>query len=123
MATQVVLFRDRKGNTPLLDWLDELPDKAVVKCRTLIERLEQEGNKLRRPEADYLEDGIYELRAKLGRVRYRMLYFFFGTAAAVITHGFAKQQSKVPAREITRAQKARAAFVASPAAHGWEEDK
>jgi hypothetical protein len=33
---------------------------------------------LRRPHADYLEDGIYELRWRNGTVQYRILYFFHG---------------------------------------------
>jgi hypothetical protein len=34
------------------------------------------GHELRRPEADFLRDGIYELRASLGGVHHRILYFF-----------------------------------------------
>jgi hypothetical protein len=43
-----------------------------------IERLRDLGHELRRPEADYLRDGIYELRVGLGSVNHRMLYSFTG---------------------------------------------
>lgn len=47
---------------PVLDWLDALPDKVKAKCLVRIERLKEQRHELRRPEADYLRDGIYELR-------------------------------------------------------------
>ncbi|MEH1871881.1 type II toxin-antitoxin system RelE/ParE family toxin [Nostoc sp.] len=41
-----------------------------------MEQLAEYGFELRRPAADLLRDGIYELRAKHVRVQYRILYFF-----------------------------------------------
>jgi hypothetical protein len=38
--------------------------KAWAKCRERIRRLAELGYELRRPHADFLRDGIYELRAK-----------------------------------------------------------
>jgi hypothetical protein len=53
----------------------------------------QLGHELRRPEADYLRDGICELRVAMAGVNYRMLCFFFGTGAAVVSHGLTKEQA------------------------------
>ena len=52
---------------PVVEWLEELPAKALQggKCLARLERLEQLGHELRRPEADYLRDDIYELRGQL----------------------------------------------------------
>jgi hypothetical protein len=69
-TTKVVLFREDDGGVPILDWLDGLPPKGRVKCRARIERLREMGHELRRPEADYLRDGIYELRTSLQGVQY-----------------------------------------------------
>ena len=74
---EVVFFEEDDGTVPLLGWLDKLPAKARDKCLARLVRLEQLGHDLRRPEADYLEGGIYELRATYRGVHYRMLYFFF----------------------------------------------
>jgi phage-related protein len=60
------------------------------------------GHELRRPAADFLRDGIYELRASHGAVQYRILYFFHGRDVVVLSHGITKNQ-KVPAGEIERA--------------------
>ena len=90
--THVVFYQDGDGSVPLLAWLDGLPAKAQDKCRLKIERLRELGYELRRPEADFLRDGIYELRVRLQRVNYRMLYFFHGRKAAVVIQGFDKEK-------------------------------
>jgi hypothetical protein len=58
--TPVVIFKEVDGSVPLLQWFEELPRKVQDKCRLRIERLQALGHELRRPEADYLRDGIYE---------------------------------------------------------------
>ena len=66
------------------------------------------GSELRRPEADFPRDGIYELRASLQGVRYQILYFFHGTIAAVVSHGICRTagSSAEGNRACHRAQKA-----------------
>lgn len=86
-ATEVVFYREEDGSVPLLDCLDGLPRKPREKCVARLVRLEEMGHELRRPEADFLRDGIYELRAAHQRVQYRMLYFFSGKAFVVVSHG------------------------------------
>src|SRR5436309_3180312 len=100
--TNVVFYREDDQSVPLLQWLDELPPKAVVKCRHRIERLRILGFELRRPEADYLRDGIYELRVSLQGIQYRMLYFFHGNTAAIVSHGIMKEKA-VPPKELDKA--------------------
>jgi hypothetical protein len=100
--TQVVFYREKDGTVPVLVWLDTLPQKAQDKCRARIERLKALGHELRRPEADYLRDGVYELRVRLQGVNYRILYFFHGQIAAVLSHGVVKEKA-VPPVEIERA--------------------
>ncbi len=60
----------------MLEWLAEQSPKARAKCDAWLERLRAEGRELRRPIADYLRDGVYELRIGLQGVNYRILYFF-----------------------------------------------
>ena len=61
-------------------------------------RLEDLGHEIRRPEADLLRDGIYELRIGLQGINYRVLYFFHGKEAAVVSHGLTKERRVPPAR-------------------------
>jgi hypothetical protein len=62
-ATEVVFYREEDCSVPLLEWLDGLQRKPREKCLARLARLEELGHELRRPEADFLRDGIYELRA------------------------------------------------------------
>ena len=96
--TTVAFYQDYPDTVPVLDWLDSLPTKALDKCRVRIERLRDLGHELRRPEADFLRDGIYELRVRLGTTNYRMLYFFHGRIATVLAHGLVKE-GEVPQRD------------------------
>ena len=53
--TKVVFYKDKDETTaPVLEWLDNIPKKARLKCIKKIERLRDEGHQLRRPEADCL---------------------------------------------------------------------
>ena len=118
--TIVVFYREDDGSVPILDWLDSLQQKALDKCTVRIERLKELGHELRRPEADLLRDGIYELRVGLHHVNYRMLYFFYGRTAAVVSHGLVKE-TEVPAKEIERAIERKRKFEKNPGAHTHEE--
>ena len=117
----MVFYRQEDGAVPFVEWFESLGDKAQDKCRIRIERLEELGHELRRPEADVLRDGIYELRAKHQRVNYRMLYFFHGQQAVVLSHGITKQQEEVPSSEIDRAIERKKKFAVNPARHSYEE--
>ncbi len=117
-ATEVVLFAEDDGTSPLLEWLDGLTTKAQQKCIVRIERLAEMGHELRRPEADYLRDDIHELRASLEGIHYRMLYFFHGNKA-VISHGL-KKQGEVPPKEIDLAIQRRERFGANLLKHTYE---
>ncbi len=104
--TVIHLFRQSVGEVaPLQKWLEGLEKReprAYGKCLERILRLSELGNELRRPLADLLRDGIYELRVRIGTVNYRMLYFFSGKCEAVLSHGLTKEED-VPDIEINRA--------------------
>ena len=99
--TVVVFFCDDDGSVPSLDWLDGLNEKLQDKFIVRIERLVECGNELRRPETDYLRDGIYELRVRRMHVNYRLLYFF-SKQRAILSHGITKDGA-VPNKHINLA--------------------
>ncbi len=119
--TKVVFYKEEDGSVPVLDWLDSLQPKALDKCTVRIERLAEMGHELRRPEADFLRDGIYELRVGLQHVNFRILYFFHGRTAAVISHGLVKED-QVPSKEIDRGLERKRKFELNPKAHTYEEE-
>lgn len=120
---RVAIFQEEDGTVPLLEWFASLNSpKALARCQAAIELLRQHGNRLFRPHAEALRDHIRELRAKVGHVQYRMLYFFHARGGAVLTHGFIKKGSKVPAGEIDKAIEFRKRFLADPARHTYVEN-
>jgi hypothetical protein len=143
--TEVVFYRDDDGSVPVLQWLDELPMKARLKLVVRLERLRE----LRRPEADFLRDGIHELRMSLNHVQYHILYAFhtetrdvpkveIRTAKtgsvkqsrgkqqlprrtiAVLAHGIIKE-GRVPDEEIDRAHVRMERFASDPAVHTYRK--
>ena len=120
--THVAFYQEADGEAPVVDWLRELlktNQKAWANCRARIELLAQFGHELRRPAADYLREGIYELRAKQGRVQYRLLYFFHGRQVAILAHSLTKQD-KIPEVDIERALTRKKLFEANPKEHTYE---
>jgi phage-related protein len=117
-TVELIYYQEEDGAVPLIQWFDTLSPKAIQKCHVKLDRLEQLGHELRRPEADYLRDGIYELRASYQGVHYRMLYSFHGRAAVVVSHGLMKE-SAVPPREIDLAVKRKGWFEAKPERHAF----
>ena len=109
------------GRCPSWNGSSVCRENALDKCRVKLERLRDLGHELRRPEADYLRDGIYELRVRVGSVNYRMLYFFHENIAAVVSHGLTKEK-RVPPKEIDHAVAAKRRFVQDPSRHTHQED-
>jgi phage-related protein len=122
--TEVIFYRDERGQAPVVEWLRELrrkDRKAYAKCNARIQVLAQLGHELRRPMADYLRDGIHELRIRQGHLNYRILYFFHGQAVAILAHGLTKED-ELPNADIERAIQRKEAFAKDPAKHTYPED-
>lgn len=122
-TTSVYFFQDAAQRAPVLEWLRKLraqDPKAYAKCVARIRRLAVEGHELRRPEADYLRDGVYELRIRMGRVNYRILYFFHGPRVALLAHAITKEAT-LPAIDIDRAAERKRLYENDPSRHTYEE--
>ena len=119
-STRVVFYQEEDGTVPLLEWFEGLTRKAQDKCRIRIDRLRDVGHELRRPEADYLRDEIYEMRVSLQEINYRMFYFFHGEIAAVVSHGIMKERV-VPPKEIDLAVARKRKFRRDPKRYAYEE--
>ena len=92
MLKGVYYFVDEDGNKPVKKFIDSLTEKEQAKIYAYITGLKDQGNNLRRPMADYLRDGIYELRPKDNRI----FYFFYLRDRAVLLHAIKKHVKKIP---------------------------
>lgn len=123
-ATEVHLFRDDDGSVPILDWLAEVEArnrKTYEKCRAYVARLRDQGRDLRRPTADILRDGVYELRFQYLGVNYRILYGFVGQDVVMVSHGITKEIT-VPSKEIDLAAERLAKCRLDPERHSATSD-
>ncbi len=124
-ATEVLFYREDDESVPVLDWLHALrerDERAFRRCFGAIQQLKQSGHELRRPHADMLRDGVYELRTRVGNVNYRILYGFVGKDVALLAAGFTKEK-KIPSTEIERAITRIKKYTAHPEAHGFSHDE
>ena len=115
-ATEIRLYRDDDGSTPLVEWLATIETrnrKTYEKCRSYLQRLADFGRDLRRPTADFLRDGMYELRIKHLGVNYRILYGFVGQDVVLVSHGITKEK-RVPSKEIDLAVERLEKFRSNP---------
>jgi len=117
-AVEVLYYREGQ-HVPVAEWLAGLEPGAAQVCLARLGSLRREGYELRRPAADYLRDGVYELRARWRGINYRMLYFFHGRGAVVVSHGFTKQRARVPELEIQMALARKTRFTMNPEAHTY----
>ena len=92
------------------DFLNDVGVKVETKLFKLLRILSHEGPDLKRPYADFLREGIRELRVIFSSNQYRALYFFFHGDNIVVTHGFMKKTDEVPSSEIERALRYRKDF-------------
>jgi hypothetical protein len=75
------------------------------------------GHELRRPEADFLRDGIYELRVSRRGVHHASSTFpRVGRGG-----GLARPGERAPPKEIDRATERKKRFEANPLRHTYEE--
>lgn len=108
---ELELYSTEDGKEPVAEFLDSLDRKMNAKLIGLMELLEEKGTELREPYSAPLEDGIFELRCKLGSNITRALYFFYVGKRIVITNGFIKKTQKTPPGEIKMAKDRRKDWI------------
>ena len=105
-------IRKRKGrNIPVEEFLLSLNIKMRAKLVGIMKILQEKGNLLREPYSKYLDDGIFELRGKVGSDISRVLYFFYYDGKIILTNGFVKKTQKPPKLEIECAKTYRDDYI------------
>ena len=108
---KVLFYQKADGSEPVKQFLNSLDKKMRAKMVRTIEALQNNGNDLRESYSKHLDDGIFELRAKVGTDISRVLYFFFIGQRVILTNGFIKKTQKTPEKEINLAKKYRNDFL------------
>lgn len=108
---EIIFYDKEDGTEPAKEFLDSLDVKMRAKMLRTIVMLQNNGYELREPYSKPLNDGILELRAKVGSDISRVLYFFVVGKKAILTNGFIKKTQKTPKEEIERAKRYRAEYL------------
>jgi len=96
MLLNIYYFVDERGRKPVEEFIRTLSIEERAKVFAYIIELKNQGHNLRRPIADYIGKGIYELRPKASRI----FYFFFLRDSAVLVHAIKKKTDKIPEGDL-----------------------
>lgn len=109
---KVELFVTENGRCPVLEFIDELPEKTQAKTYATF-KLVQNARPIV-PEKFFKKlsgTDLYEVRVLHNKVKYRYLSFFHEGSIIVVAHGFIKTMAKTPAKEIAVAVKRMKSFL------------
>lgn len=107
----VEYYETEEGILPAENFILAQDIKMQAKIFRTLELLEISGNQLREPYSKHLNDGIFEVRAKVGNNITRILYFFVVNNKIILTNGFIKKVQKTPKKEIELAKKYRIDYL------------
>lgn len=108
---EVIFYNKEDGTEPAKEFILSLDKKMQAKMLRTIEMLQNNGYELREPYSKSVNEGILELRAKVGSDISRVMYFFVVGKKAILTNGFIKKTQKTPKEEIERAKIYRADYL------------
>ena len=107
MSFCVEYYELENGTCPVEEFILKQDNKMQAKIFKNLELLEIRGNELREPFSKHIEDGIFEIRNKVGNDITGIFYFFVIGQKIILTNGFIKKTQKTPKAEIALAKKYR----------------
>ncbi len=96
MLKNIYYYKDIGGRDHIKNFIDSLDIHDQQKALAYIALLKEHGHNLRRPIADNIGNGLYELRPKGNRV----FYFFFLKDSAVLVHAIKKKTDEISKSDI-----------------------
>lgn len=104
MRWEVYFYQSVRGDSPIEDFLDDLPIKAKAKCIAYMEALEEHGFELPRSFIAKIRGNIWELRPEWAGTEYRFFYVAMVGRRLVVLHAITKKSQKVKVRDIELAE-------------------
>jgi hypothetical protein len=92
---KIEFYADEDDSFPVRVWLDSVPEEVRGKVLARINLLKTGGPTLDFPYTSQIEGKLREARLRVGKTRYRVLYFFDEARTAVLLHGFTKATAAV----------------------------
>lgn len=106
----IQFYKDKNGKSEIIDYLDELKEKAVnskdarinrEKILTYLSVLAEYGTRIGNPIVKYISGDIWELRP----LKNRIFFFYWKDNSFILLHYYIKKTQKAPVKEIDRARK------------------
>jgi len=102
---RIKFFRNKKGTSPIEDYLDTLSDKQVEKVLWVLKLIKElPFIPLKFFKKLVNTEDIWEVRIKYGNNIFRLLGFFEKESLIILTHGFTKKGQKTPRNDIQIAE-------------------
>lgn len=121
----IYFYKDRNGNEPVREYLQELANKndkdsriKLNKIRDYVKALNVYGKQLGEPYIKHLDGDIWELRP----LRDRILFVAWHEGGFVLLHHFMKKTQKTPAREIEQAKRELADLIERKVEYGQHKE-
>jgi len=92
---KIDFYAEEDGSFPVLKWLNSLTDAVRGKVIARIDLLKRGGPTLDYPYTSQIEGKLREARLRMGKTRYRVLYFFDEHRTGILLHGFTKDTATV----------------------------
>jgi phage-related protein len=78
-------------------------EELLIRLGVLLEK----GNECKRPISEFVEDGLFALRAKSKTRQARLMYYFGGNRQIIFVHAFYKATRKISRQDIEIAKRNR----------------
>jgi len=91
-------YESEHGARPAWDFIRDQSGRNRTEAIGLVKLLEEQGNRLRRPQSGALGDGLFELRGK----EVRLFYIFLPGRTIVLLDGEVKKRDDIPRKTLER---------------------
>lgn len=98
-------FYEEGGKRPVEEFLNALPVKDRAKIAQHIQLLQEFGPLLDAPYTSQVEGKLRELRVRVGRTHYRILYYGDPQRRFVLLHALVKRTRKLPVQDVELAKR------------------
>lgn len=104
VSWEIWFYQTVRGESPIEDFLAELPTKTHAKCVAYLEQLEEHGFDLPRSFIAKVRGNIWELRPEWAGTEYRFFYVAMVGRRFVVLHAIRKKSQKVKSKDIELAE-------------------
>ena len=106
----IIFYKDKNGNSDIINYLDELQEKAKTDKSARINRekilaymaaLAEYGTRIGKPFVKHIDGNLWELRPLSNRI----FFFYWKDDQFVLVHYYLKRSQKAPKKEIEKARR------------------